>query len=109
MAGKINATGTCFVDSYHTIMEMNNPEARLVHGIVWGEGVGYHVHGWVELGDFCFDKLDGKTFSIPKERYYQLGKIKTGKGEIFKYTRQEAINKSLKTGQYFFSKLPCKK
>lgn len=98
------ATGDCFKSSYEQLMMLDSPDARLVHGIVYHEKTGEHIHGWVELNGFCFDH----GVCIPQDRYYQLGKVKTGEGEIFKYTRQEAVTKSLKVGKYYFSKLPCK-
>ena len=99
------ATGHCFRTSYEQLMNLKSPDARLVHGIVWSELTGWHVHGWVELNGFCFDH--GNIF--PQDKYYQTGKVKTGVGEIFKYTKQEAVKKSLKVGKYYFSNLPCNK
>jgi hypothetical protein len=102
----MKSKGQCFVNSYQLLMTMDD-SARLVHGIVWHVATGWHIHGWVELNGFCFDNANLAV--LPQDRYYQLGKVKTGEGEIFKYTRQEAVKKSLKIGKYYFSKLPCKR
>lgn len=105
---KKNATGECFYNSYELVQNVHDRNAKLVHGIVWHEKTGYHVHGWVELNGFCFDTIDGRVAAIPEPQYYKVGKIKTGKGEIFKYTKEEARKLALKKGKYYFSKLPCK-
>ena len=101
----MKAKGDCFKSSYDQLMAWTIPEARLVHGIVWHELTGWHIHGWVEVGGHCFDHGHVMT----QEIYYLLGRVKTGEGEIFKYTKQEAVKKSLEVGKYYFSKLPCKR
>lgn len=113
-----NATGDCFKRSYELLVhgifngqKITQPfgQLKLVQGIVWHEGTGSHVHGWVEDDLFCYDFVNGKLKEIPKELYYILGKVKTGEGEIFRYTKVEAVKKSLKVGYYYFSDLPCDK
>jgi len=109
--------GQCFERAYHILVNGSfkgkRPaviigKLRLVHGIVWHQETGYHIHGWLEDDVFCHDMINGKMYLITKDRYYTLGRIKTGTGEIFTYTREQAIKKALKVGYYYFSKLPCK-
>lgn len=111
---KVKRIGDCFERAFKLIStEFRNVRGvKLVHGIVWNEDKGYHVHGWVELGEVCFDYVgNGKNrqlIIVPKDRYYEIGKIKTGEGEIKKYSPEEAIELALEYDRYYFSDLPCK-
>ncbi len=112
---RIRRTGDCFERAFKLISTQfrHVTGVKLVHGIVWHEQRGYHIHGWVELGGACFDYVghgkDRRFAMIPKDQYYRIGKIKTGEGEIKKYTPEEAIKLALEYDRYYFSDLPCKK
>jgi hypothetical protein len=108
--------GTCFQRSFHLLVDgewegLTVPayagDPFLVHGIVWGDEPGYHVHAWVEDSLFCYDFLNGRILRTPKHQYYALGKIKRGLNELYRYTRSEAIRLSTSKGFYYFSNLPC--
>lgn len=114
---KQQAKGDCFKRSFNLFVngtaygqsiKTQIGELKLVQGIVYHEETGTHVHGWVEDDVFCYDFINGKLMEIPKDIYYHLGFIKTGNGEIFRYTKEEAIRKALKIGKYYISNLPCK-
>lgn len=79
----------------------------VVHGIVFHEATEEHIHAWAEDDIFCYDVVNGKPVMVFKQDYYRIGKIKTGPGEIFKYDKRQAYREASRTGQYYFSKLPC--
>lgn len=110
--------GKCFEASYlllvagswnGNVVDVYVGEPMLVHGIVWHEETDYHGHAWIEDVLFCYDFIGGVVYRFPKHYYYNTGKIKKGEGELFKYTREEAMDLADKTGYYAFTKLPCDK
>lgn len=84
-------------------------EPMLVHGIVWHDNTGKHIHGWVEDNVFCYDFINGVLKAIPKQRYYELGHIEDRPRYLFRYTKEIAKELSLATNQYYFSNLACKR
>lgn len=112
---KKKGLGDCFERSFNLVVFgshkgseiQSNHQLFLVHGIVFHEQTGYHVHGWVEDCLFCYDFSGKKLCQIPREFYYEVGKIKTGVGELMKYTAEEAAKLAVEAGVYYFSKLPC--
>lgn len=114
----INATGDCFLRAYNLIvfgehkdLRIDNfrGEPKVVHGIVYHETIGDHVHAWVEDDIYCYDQLDGELVKIFKSRYYWLGNVKEGPGQIFRYSVDEIMIKTLEYGYYYFDNLPCNK
>jgi hypothetical protein len=104
---KPKATGNSFRDAFDLLLLLGRP-ARLVHGIVYESLVGWRSHAWVEDHKYCYDFVDGVGLvQISKTRYYDEWKVKTGRGEIFSYSQQDAINKSIRRRKYYFSNLPC--
>ena len=94
--GKIpakNKNGDCYVVSYNYMM--NNQGAKLVHGLVDGQGALQGMtynHSWVEEGNMIVDMTLPKEVqkTLPKEVYYALGNIKT----TFEYSFEELLGKA---------------
>ena len=70
-------TGNCWQASMKKMIEMQNPDAFLVHGLPMGAGkiaqYGRYPHGWVELGDSCWESMIESW--LPKGLYYAAGEI----------------------------------
>ncbi len=100
---KENQNGDCYILAYKYFMDnvTKNPNLRLVHGLVSGqgalEGIIYN-HAWVEDGNRIIDMTLPKKLqkSISKLQYYKIGKIKT----TYKYSYDKVIEKSLNFGTY---------
>lgn len=98
----VTGTGDCYEVAGHTIVVEDWAEdALLCHGTAVGQGPlqGQPVdHAWVELGDVVFDQANGLDIVLRRERYYEIGQIKSDR--VRRYTKQEATEKMLKTGHY---------
>lgn len=73
----------------------------LVHGEVTGQGKVAGVrfgHAWVEDDQTVYDYSNGRNIKMPKILYYAIGNIDERK--VYKYTRDEAIDKMVKSGHY---------
>ncbi len=64
---------------------------KLCHGvgILQTDGKPFG-HAWVEYGNKCIDKSNGKSIELPKKIYYALGNIPVKGYKIYKYTPEEA-------------------
>ena len=94
----VNKGGNCYQVAFDTLIE--NPNAKLVHGVVTGqgpiEGIQY-THAWVEDGDEIIDNtLSPNLRRLPKQLYYALGNIDITR----KYTYKQALEQTIKTGHY---------
>jgi len=116
---KIIKKGNCFERSFNLLVagswdgqsvEIYFGIPMLVHGIVWHDDTGRHVHGWVEDDIFCYDFINGTLKAIPKQRYYELGYIEEHKPRnLFRYTTIQAKIKYIQLNQYYFSDLASKR
>jgi len=67
------ANGKYFIDHCH-----KNPNLRLVHGEVSGQGSLHNTtfgHCWVVDGDQVLDFSNGREFKLPKVIYYAIGNV----------------------------------
>ena len=108
MSGKTGSTimpkpkrrrGDCFqvhADFLLDLEEKHATDMRVCHGLVFHSTHGHHPHCWIELNDACIDLSNGKAFTVAKERYYALGKIK----RVKRYTATQLRNKVLKHENY---------
>lgn len=75
----------------------------VVHAEVAGQGsltgIGYG-HAWIEDDVFVYDHSNGRQLMLPKELYYNAGKVNKVKPRYYKYTFEEAMKKMLETGHY---------
>jgi len=71
--------GDCYQAAGRLIINfMGDKSARLVHGMVEGQGSLKGLkfgHAWVEYGGKCLDHSNGKKQEIPKTVYYAVGNI----------------------------------
>lgn len=75
---------------------------RLVHGEVAGQGPlqgKTFGHAWIEDGDDVIDNSNGNNIRMPKNLYYQVGKINQ-LNNFHVYTPEEARDKLLSTQIY---------
>lgn len=72
--------GDCYQAAGRLIMKfMSDKKAKLVHGMVNGQGALEGVrfgHAWVEYGSKILDHSNGKKQEMPKALYYAVGDIK---------------------------------
>ncbi len=63
---------------------------KLCHGggILQTDGKPFG-HAWVEYGNKCIDKSNGKSIELPKKVYYALGNIPVKGHKIYKYSPEE--------------------
>jgi hypothetical protein len=54
-------------------------EPKMAQGIVWNDETKWHLHAWMEDETFCYDFANGNSAVVPKERYYEISKIKKAK------------------------------
>jgi hypothetical protein len=72
------------------------PDARLVHGLVTGQGPVAGIrfgHAWVEVGDMAIDPSNGRLIRLLRQHYYFLGQIR--ENELTRYTHAEIRGKML--------------
>ena len=64
---------------------------KLCHGvgILQTDGKPFG-HAWVEYGNKCIDKSNGKSIELPKKLYYALGNIPVKGHKIYKYSPEQA-------------------
>ena len=86
--------GDCYMANGRFVMrKMNEPDEkkwRLCHGvgILQTDGKPFG-HAWVEYGNKCIDKSNGKSIELPKKVYYALGNIPVKGHKIYKYSPEE--------------------
>jgi len=89
--------GNCFESAYRNVFF--NKQYKLVHGIVTGqgniEGIKY-IHAWCEFENKVFDTSNERNIVMPKEMYYDIGKIEY----TVEYTFKEAVQNVLDTEHY---------
>lgn len=72
--------GDCYVAAGRLIMDfMGNASARLVHGMVNGQGALQGLrfgHAWVEVGSKVYDYSNDRNIRMGKGKYYAAGDIK---------------------------------
>lgn len=94
-----NKNGNCYQVAYRYFMSnyFDNPNLRLVHGLVTGRSNIYGIiynHAWVEdiKNNIVYDMTMPEVFQkVPKDVYYALGNIKT----VFKYEHSQVIDNSI--------------
>ena len=89
--------GDCFVAAGRYILYSKDDNEKLVHGVVEGQDELYGIlftHAWVERGNICIDKSNGKNLELPKNVYYALGKVR--EKYIKKYSKIETTKNLLK-------------
>lgn len=89
-------TGDCFTSSWDYMSNngYRNPELRLVHGYVSGQGQlhGYRfAHGWCEDDTMVYDNANGKAHRIPKPVYYAIGNIDPEECKYYDYKEANEI------------------
>ena len=83
--------GDCFQNAVKHLMDVEDKDLYLVHGLVTGTGGGLagirFVHAWIEAGDVVIDtSLDiNKPLITRKERYYRVGHIKESEVKRYSY------------------------
>jgi hypothetical protein len=93
--------GDCFEANYRALLEKPFDKGwYLCHGIVTGQsenvkGIRY-MHAWLENGSVVCDYSNGKILVLPKETYYNIGKIKI----VIRYTVSKAMEMTLTYGTY---------
>jgi GNAT superfamily N-acetyltransferase len=104
------ATGDCYEAAARYLMdnaigmgvkEPNN-NLRVVHGEVAMQGphTGKTMgHAWIEDGDNVIDQSNGRDFRMPKNVYYQLGKINE-LNNFHSYTPEEARGRLIDLQHY---------
>ena len=90
--------GDCYQAAGRLIINfMGDKSARLVHGMVEGQGSLKGLkfgHAWVEYGGKCLDHSNGKKQEIPKTIYYAVGNIMPQ--ECKYYAPRETTRKMMK-------------
>lgn len=79
-----------------------NPELRLVHGEVAGQGPlegKTFGHAWIEDGDMVIDKSNGRDTYMPKFLYYSIGRIDE-LDNYHVYTPEQVRKKLIEHGVY---------
>ena len=102
----MEAKGDCFRRNGKLFLEQykNEPEARLVHGVVANAIDGQPMsHCWIEHGELCVEFLDGAPFMIPKHYYYELGHVI----ETVKYSYKEFMENLLQYEHWGHWELNC--
>ena len=94
-----SAMGDCYQAAGNlAISFVGDPKAKLVHGMVNGQGSLEGIrfgHSWVEYGNKVLDHSNGKKREMPKSVYYKLGKIKPEQNKY--YAPKEAIKWMMKS------------
>ena len=89
------AKGDCYAANGRVVMNMMSaPDAKkwkLCHGvgILQTDGKPFG-HAWVEYGNKCIDKSNGKSIELPKKLYYEIGNIPVKGYKIYKYSPEQA-------------------
>lgn len=80
--------GDCYQAAGRLAIEMmGNPTAKLVHGMVNGQGRLDGIrfgHAWVEVGNKVYDYSNGKNLKMAKGKYYAAGDIKPKDNKYYK-------------------------
>lgn len=90
--------GDCFEIAGRAMIHPKTRGLKLVHAYVSGQGKleGQRFpHAWNEVGDEVRDNSNGRNIVLPKEQYYNLGKVVEKPGEYAVYNHIEAIEKML--------------
>lgn len=102
MANKV-IKGDCFKVAADYILDNCHIDSglKLVHGLVTGQGKIeklIYCHAWVETPyfDMVIDKSNGNRITVPRQFYYDLGKIKI----VRKYTADQARRLLLDSEKY---------
>jgi len=86
------ATGDCYEASAMTVLDTEDDEMVLCHGMVSGQGElkGKRIdHAWVEYHNLVFDVANGIRKILSKKRYYQIGEI--NQKQVNRYPRMKAL------------------
>ena len=89
------ANGDCYeANGRHVMNMMMAPDTKkwkLCHGvgILQTDGKPFG-HAWVEYGNKCIDKSNGKSIELPKKLYYEIGNIPVKGYKIYKYSPEQA-------------------
>ena len=95
----MEGNGNCYESASKIILEVNSDDILLCHGTAIGQGPieGIeHGHAWVEINGMVLDYSNGQKVIIPKDKYYDIGKIKN----VVKYTRKDVIKNLCKFKTY---------
>lgn len=85
--------GDCYQAAAEYLLDHGSrlgPDARLVHGLVTGQGAIAGIrygHAWVEVGDMVIDPSNGRLLHLRREHYYFLGQIR--ESELTRYSRAQ--------------------
>jgi len=95
--------GDCYCASGRYVMShgFSNPNLKLVHGEVTGQGKIQGIkygHAWIEDGEEVIDVSGGRFLKLPKVIYYAIGRIEEDK--VFKYDVRQVIDKTSETGNW---------
>jgi hypothetical protein len=98
----VKADGDCYPAAARFLLSLGrNTDARLVHGVVSGQGKLAGVrfgHAWVEINGWVIDPSNGKKLCMARDRYYQLGKIDPSQSRSYSY--QEVLRATVQSGHY---------
>lgn len=96
---KENQNGTCYQDALMYMMDNDDDDLYLCHGLVTGQGAIKGIvynHAWVEKGNTVIDET--VPIEMPKAVYYALGRI--NKKTVFRYNHNEMRKKATKFRTY---------
>lgn len=96
--------GDCYLAAAKYLLDRGpeNPELRLAHGEVCGQGPLSGVtygHAWVLDGDMVIDRANGRDLRVPKALYYAIGGV-DHLNNLHQYTFHETCEKLLTTKNY---------
>ena len=78
--------GDCYQAAGRLIMGYFGKKAKLVHGMVNGQGAlegKRYGHAWIEYGNKVLDHSNGRKLEVPKGVYYALGNIKPKQNKYY--------------------------
>ena len=111
--------GDCFVVAGDAMIEYFYDRGRkysgepyLVHAEVSGQGKSHGLrfaHAFVEDAIFVYDFSNGLELTLPKQRYFALGEIKTDDPKKYqRYDAEETLDKLIEHDNYGCWDLDCK-
>ena len=92
------ATGDCYEAAGRYIMDNYDPNLRLVHGEVAGQGPLEGTtfgHAWILDGDMVIDRSNGRDIRVPKVVYYAMGAVDQI-NNVHEYTQKQALQQMVR-------------
>jgi len=88
-----NGDGDCFEVAGRAMMGNSDPNLRLVHAFVTGQGRirgRRFEHAWNEIGDQVIDNSNGRKITLPKLVYYAIGHVNTSNPDEYRVYDKKA-------------------